>query len=102
MIGEPDVWGQGFGTEMIQLLTDFAFRHEPAAFVFGCDIADYNPRSVRAFQKVGYVIDNTTPSPDGGKSQFTYDLVLSRQQYITGQAVPLALQRLVIDEVTIS
>lgn len=82
MIGDPVFWGQGLGTEMIRLLTDFAFRQELAEYVFGCAIADYNPRSLRAFQKVGYAIDGVTPSSPGEKGQYTYDVVLSRQQYL--------------------
>ncbi|MCL5997496.1 MAG: GNAT family N-acetyltransferase [Chloroflexi bacterium] len=78
MIGEKNRWGKGLGTEMIRLLTDFAFTHERADAVFGCDIADYNPRSLRAFLTNGYQLDVTTPQPPGGKARCCYDVVIRR------------------------
>src|SRR5579884_4223946 len=53
-IGEKPLWGRGFGTEAIRLLVAYAFEHERADAVFGCDIGDYNPRSRRAFEKAGF------------------------------------------------
>jgi RimJ/RimL family protein N-acetyltransferase len=81
MIGEKDFWGRGIGTEMIRLLTEFAFELEHADQVFGCGIADYNPRSLRAFQKVGYQIVETIEEPAGSKAHFSYDVSLTRSQY---------------------
>jgi aminoglycoside 6'-N-acetyltransferase len=78
MIGEKSLWGKGLGTEMIRLLTDFAFARERADAVFGCDIADYNPRSLRAFLKVGYQIDAVITRPPGGKARCGYDVVVQR------------------------
>jgi RimJ/RimL family protein N-acetyltransferase len=54
LIGEKTLWGLGLGTEVIHLLTEFAFQGEGADYVFGLDIADDNPRSRRAFEKNGY------------------------------------------------
>ena len=81
MIGEKDFWGKGIGTEMIRLLTEFAFEQEHADRVFGCAIADYNPRSLRAFQKVGYQILDRHEEPAGSKARFCYDLSLTVGQY---------------------
>jgi RimJ/RimL family protein N-acetyltransferase len=53
-IGEPGMWGRGIGTAAIGLLTAFAWR-DGAASVFGCDIAGFNQRSIRAFARCGYV-----------------------------------------------
>src|SRR6266496_2904718 len=53
MIGQKELWGSGIGTEVVRLLTVFAFEHEQADFVFGCDVADYNLASRKVFQKVG-------------------------------------------------
>lgn len=78
MIGEKDVWGQGLGTEVIGLLTGFAFDREKADIVFGCDIADYNPASLRAFQKNGYKVAARIEQPPGSKAQSCYDLLLAR------------------------
>ncbi len=63
MIGEKALWGQGLGTEVIRLLTDLAFHHEKADYVFGVDIADYNPRSRRAFEKNDYRLIAHHPQP---------------------------------------
>jgi aminoglycoside 6'-N-acetyltransferase len=80
-IGEKALWGQGLGTEIIRLLTEFAVARERADFVFGCDIADYNPRSLRAFQRAGYMVDAVIPQPAGAKARQCYDLVLAREQW---------------------
>jgi RimJ/RimL family protein N-acetyltransferase len=76
MIGEKALWGKGLGTEIIHLLTKFAFSQERADLVFGCDIADYNPRSLRAFERVGYQIDAVIPQPPGSKAHHCYDVIL--------------------------
>jgi len=57
MIGEKDLWGRGLGTDVIRTLTKFGFEEENADVIFGCNIADYNPRSLKAFQRVGYEIE---------------------------------------------
>jgi RimJ/RimL family protein N-acetyltransferase len=79
MIGEKALWGKGLGTEIIRLLTEFAFIQERADKVFGCDVADYNRRSIKAFQKVGYQIDEKRPMPIGSKAQYCFDLVMSKE-----------------------
>ena len=56
VIGEKAFWGQGIGSEVICLLTEFGFEREGANAIFACDVADYNVRSVRAFQKVGFEV----------------------------------------------
>ena len=75
MIGEKAFWGQGLGTEAIRLLTELAFEGEKADLVFGCDIADYNPASQKAFQKNGYTIDAKISQPPGDKAKECYDLM---------------------------
>ena len=55
-IGEKARWGQGIGTETIRILTDHAFLEQGADLIYNCGISDYNPRSWRAFQRVGYEI----------------------------------------------
>jgi RimJ/RimL family protein N-acetyltransferase len=55
-IGEPDVWGQGYGTEATSLMVDHAFGtlglHRVALFVF-----EFNERAIRAYQRVGFVLE---------------------------------------------
>lgn len=81
MIGEKEYWRQGIGTEVVILLTQFAFDQEKADVVFGGDIADYNPASLRLFQKLGYEIGNMIPQPQDDKAQQVYDVVLTRERY---------------------
>jgi RimJ/RimL family protein N-acetyltransferase len=83
MIGEKTLWGKGLGTRTIRLLTRFAFEQEKVDYVFGCDIADYNPRSQKAFQKAGYQIATRIEQSLGSKAQYLYDFVLSQAAYST-------------------
>jgi RimJ/RimL family protein N-acetyltransferase len=78
MIGEKQLWGQGIGTETIRLLTRFAFQQEGADALFGCFVADNNPHSYRAFQRVGYQIVETIECDPGSKPRFEYTLRLTR------------------------
>ncbi|MCC6446055.1 MAG: GNAT family N-acetyltransferase [Armatimonadetes bacterium] len=80
MIGEKAFWGRGIGTRVIRLLSAFAFAQN-ADILFGCDVADYNPRSLRAFEKAGYIVYATIPQPSGSKAGVCYDLMLRREDY---------------------
>ena len=55
-IGEPDAWGQGFGTEATQLMLDHAFGtlnlHRIALYVF-----EFNERAIRAYRRAGFTIE---------------------------------------------
>ena len=55
-IGEADAWGQGFGTEATSLMMDHAFGtlglHRVGLFVF-----EFNERAIRAYQRVGFVLE---------------------------------------------
>ena len=82
MIGEKLLWGRGYGTQAIRLLTRFGFEQQQADYIFGCDVADYNPGSQRAFQKVGFQQDARIAQPPGHKAAFVYDYVLSRADYL--------------------
>lgn len=54
MLGERDVWGQGYGTEAIRLLLDYAFgvlnMHRVSVGVVG-----FNERALRFYEKVGFL-----------------------------------------------
>lgn len=82
MIGEKTLWGRGLGTEMIDLLTRFAFVNQATDRVFGCDIADFNARSLRAFEKNGYRLFTCIPQPPGSKASVAHDMMLTRTQYL--------------------
>jgi len=74
-IGEKELWGKGLGTEMIRMLTELGFERERCDAIFGCGIADYNPRSRRAFEKNGYTLFQEVPQPEGIESKVNFDLV---------------------------
>ncbi len=74
-IGEKDLWGRGLGTEAIRLLTEFGFETESADLIFACDVSDYNPRSRRAFERVGYQVDAGIENPEG---EVNFDLVIRK------------------------
>ena len=76
MIGEKEFWGRGLGTEVIRLLTAFAFEREKANLAFGCDAADYNPASLKAFQKAGYQVEAEIEQAPGVKARYCYNLIL--------------------------
>jgi RimJ/RimL family protein N-acetyltransferase len=77
MIGEKQFWGRGFGTATIRALTRFGFEQQGADLVFACFVADYNPRSLKAFQNAGFEIVNEIKEPPGRKARYVYDLVIS-------------------------
>ena len=56
IIGEKDCWGAGYASEAIQLIANYAFRelnlHKLTAGAY-----DQNQGSIKAFQKVGFVIE---------------------------------------------
>lgn len=82
-IGEKEFWGQGLGTEVIRLLTDYAFQQEEVDYIFGMEIADYNTRSRRAFEKNGYHLVFQNPKPPGSKAHYTVDLIIGNPRYPT-------------------
>ncbi len=87
LIGEKDLWDRGWGTRTIALLTRFGFLDCGVDAIFGCGIADYNPRSRRAFEKNGYVVDQVIPQPPGRKAREVCDMVLKRHDYAGGAPV---------------
>lgn len=80
-IGEKELWGKGLGTEMIRALTEFGFERERCDAIFGCGVADYNPRSRRAFERNGYAVCQETPQPEGSKAKIEYDLMIGRDEF---------------------
>ena len=81
-IGEKQLWGRGIGTEAIRMLVEFGFERERADAIFGLLAdEDFNPRSIRAFQKAGLAIDATRQEPPGAKARYATDLILTRETY---------------------
>jgi len=83
-IGEKDHWNKGIGTTVIRMLTVFCFDQENADLIYEPGIADYNNRSLRAFQKSGYEIVDVLKGTPGGKARFLCDLVLTRDKFREG------------------
>jgi RimJ/RimL family protein N-acetyltransferase len=81
-IGEKDYWGRGIGTETVRLLTEYAFLEEGADLVYNVEIGDHNPRSWKAFRRVGYRIVDKIRQPPGRKGEYAYDLALTKQEYL--------------------
>lgn len=54
IVGARDCWGQGYATEAIAILTDFAFAQVGVHKIIAGAYAD-NEGSARAFEKAGYV-----------------------------------------------
>ncbi|MBZ0288123.1 MAG: GNAT family N-acetyltransferase [Anaerolineae bacterium] len=81
MIGDKAFWHRGIGTEAIRLLSAFAFDHQQADYVFGCDVADYNLASQKAFQKTGFRLFATIQQPPGSKARSCSDFVLSKANF---------------------
>ncbi len=73
---------QYYQTKLIQLLSTFAIDLQGVDLVFGCDVADYNPASLKAFQKAGYTVEARIEQPVGTKARYCYDLVLTRERYV--------------------
>lgn len=80
MIGERRLWGQGYGSRAIRLLTLLGFE-QGAHAIFGCEIADYNPRSRSAFEKAGYSVYEVRADPGPKGRQCSYDMVAWQAEY---------------------
>ena len=52
-IGEPDYWGKGYGTDIMNVLLRFAFTEVNLRRVT-LSVFEYNPRAIRSYEKVGF------------------------------------------------
>ncbi len=80
LIGEKEFWGRGIGTCVIRLLTEFGFESQDADAIFGCDVADYNTRSRRAFQTAGFEIYSIQKQDPRSKANCCCDLVFRKEK----------------------
>jgi FMN phosphatase YigB (HAD superfamily)/RimJ/RimL family protein N-acetyltransferase len=87
VIGEKEMWGKGLGTRMIRLLSRFGFEACGTDAIYGLT-DDSNPRSCRAFQKAGYVVEAEVPSGPGAKGALDLDQVLTREAWEEGRPGP--------------
>ncbi len=84
-IGEKTYWNRGIGTQCVRMLVDLAFSGEHVD-VLHCLCEDYNARSVRMWEKLGFsrVLAKPLPQPQRGKYQYHYRL--TRQEFIERRA----------------
>ncbi len=54
LIGEKDHWGKGYGSDAIRVILRFGFQ-ELNLNRIQLDVYDFNPRAIRAYEKVGFV-----------------------------------------------
>ncbi len=54
VIGEKSIWGMGYGTRAIRLLTEFLTRELQAGVIVAGDILETNERSLRLFRSCGF------------------------------------------------
>jgi len=80
MIGEKQYWNKGIGTEVISSLTEYGLVHEHADKIFGLPFS-HNPRSRRAFEKVGYHQSGQRAVPPGGKAEFEIELSITYDEF---------------------
>lgn len=52
-IGEPEYWGKGFGTDVMNVLLRFAFTEINLRRVT-LSVFEYNPRAIRSYEKAGF------------------------------------------------
>ncbi|OOC60604.1 GNAT family N-acetyltransferase [Paenibacillus ihbetae] len=52
-IGDKDCWGQGYGSEAMRLLLDYAFL-EMNLHRLGLRVFSFNQRAIRLYEKVGF------------------------------------------------
>lgn len=52
-LGERDYWGRGYGSEATRTAVRFAF-HTLNLHRVELDVFDFNPRAIRAYEKVGF------------------------------------------------
>jgi RimJ/RimL family protein N-acetyltransferase len=80
-IGEKSFWGKKIGTNVIKVLTKFGFEEEGADYIFGCAIADYNPRSQRAFTSAGFRLLEKVKARPGMKAKWELTFIYERSRF---------------------
>ena len=80
-IGEKEYWGKGIGTLFVGMLADFAFNQEKAD-VLHCICEDYNLRSIRVWEKNGFILALKEELPQNSKGKYQYHWRLTKEEYI--------------------
>ena len=53
IIGEKDYWGQGYGSEALQLLLKFGFEHRNYNSIY-LRVYSFNERAIASYEKIGF------------------------------------------------
>ncbi|MGI6667759.1 MAG: GNAT family N-acetyltransferase [Bacillota bacterium] len=80
-IGEKAYWGRGIGTTCVRMLIDLAFSRENVD-VLHCICEDYNVRSVRIWEKLGFSRVLAEPLPQHHKGRYWCRYRLTRQEFL--------------------
>jgi RimJ/RimL family protein N-acetyltransferase len=73
-LGDREDWGKGYGTDAMRILLRYAFE-ELNLHRLSLSVFEYNPRAIRSYEKVGFVIEGSARqflNRDGKR----YDMIL--------------------------
>ena len=70
------------------MLIRFAFGYCGVDAIIEAAIGDHNPRSRRAFEKNGFVLARTVPTPGDSKASSSHELVLTREMWDQARSKP--------------
>jgi len=82
VIGEKEYWGKGIGTICVRLLTQFGFEIEKADMIFYIPM-DYNVRSCKTAERVGYKLLSKTEVKDNPKTKFELNYGMTKEDYFS-------------------
>jgi RimJ/RimL family protein N-acetyltransferase len=83
-IGDRDYWGKGYGSDALRMMLRYGF-YELNLHRIGLNVFSYNQRAIRAYEKVGFVVEGVQReflNRDGQR----YDLVwmgILRQEWLS-------------------
>ena len=80
MIGDKNYWNHGIGTRVIRMLTDLGFENRNADKIFYLP-GDYNKRSIRAAEKVGYKIHAMIEVGENHKAKYDVNMMMTSTDY---------------------
>lgn len=76
LIGEPDVWQQGYGTEAARRLVEYGFR-QLGLHRIELEVYAFNARARRSYEKVGFRVEGTKRESYYWNGQFHDALTMS-------------------------
>ena len=79
-IGERDCWGKGIGTAMLALLVRFAFEEQQVDVIYNV-CSDYNIRSQKMQERLGFHRVRVEPNEEGNRAKFEYHYRLTQDEY---------------------